>query len=76
MSRGLLASCALVFLTTLKELPATVLLSPIGFESLALRIWMGANEGFFADAALPSLLLILSSGVALYLAERNLFRLT
>jgi len=73
MGRGLLAASALVFLTTLKELPATVMLSPIGFESLALRVWTSANDGFFAEAALPSLLLIVFSALALFLVDRTNF---
>ena len=58
MARGLLAGGALVFVTTLKELPATLLLSPPGFTTLAVRIWSAADEGLFARAALSSLILI------------------
>ena len=36
---GLLAGAALVFLSTMKELPATLLLRPIGFETLATEVW-------------------------------------
>ena len=36
---GVLAGAALVFLSTMKELPATLLLKPIGFETLATEIW-------------------------------------
>ena len=58
MARGLLAGGALVFVTTLKELPATLLLSPPGFTTLAVRIWSAADEGLFARAAASSLILI------------------
>lgn len=58
MARGLLAGGALVFVTTLKELPATLLLSPPGFTTLAVRIWSAADEGLFARAAVASLILI------------------
>jgi iron(III) transport system permease protein len=58
MARGLLAGGALVFVTTLKELPATLLLSPPGFTTLAVRIWSAADEGLFARAATASLILI------------------
>lgn len=60
---GLLAGAALVFLTAMKELPATLLLSPIGFKTLATSIWAAAEEGFFAQAAVPALLLILVAAV-------------
>jgi iron(III) transport system permease protein len=58
MARGLLAGGALVFVTTLKELPVTLLLSPPGFTTLAVRIWSAADEGLFARAAASSLILI------------------
>ncbi|MCH7706248.1 MAG: iron ABC transporter permease [Chloroflexi bacterium] len=62
---GLVAGAALVFLTAMKELPATLLLSPIGFQTLATRIWGATADGFFARAASPALLLILVSSVPL-----------
>ena len=34
----------------MKELPATLLLSPIGFDTLATKIWSATNEGLFAHA--------------------------
>lgn len=62
---GIAAAAALVFLTTMKELPATLLLSPIGFETLATRIWSTATEGFFARAAPPALLLLVLSSLSM-----------
>jgi iron(III) transport system permease protein len=56
---GILAGAAMVFLLTMKELPATLILSPTGFTTLATSIWSAASEAFFARAAAPSLLLIL-----------------
>lgn len=62
---GLLAGAVLVFFTTMKELPATLILSPIGFKTLAMSIWSATSEAFFARAAAPALLLILASAVPL-----------
>ncbi len=62
---GILAGAALVFLLVMKELPATLILSPIGFETLATSVWSAASEAFFARAAAPALLLILVSSIAL-----------
>ena len=62
---GIIAGAALVFLLTMKELPATLILSPIGFTTLATSIWAAASEAFFAQAAAPALLLILVSSVPL-----------
>ncbi|MGB3632863.1 MAG: ABC transporter permease subunit, partial [Rubrobacteraceae bacterium] len=64
---GILAGAALVFLTTMKELPATLLLSPIGLDTLATSIWSATSEAFFARAAAPALILILVSAVPMYL---------
>ena len=63
-SRGIAVGMALVFLTTMKELPATLILSPIGFEPLAAQVWSASSEAFFARAALPALLLVLLSAPA------------
>lgn len=60
---GLAAGGALVFLTALKELPATLLLSPFGFKTLAMSVWGAVSEAFFARAAAPALLLILVSSI-------------
>ena len=64
---GLLAAGAMVFLTAMKELPATLILSPIGFDTLAVQVWANISEAFFARAAAPTLLLILLSSVPLAL---------
>lgn len=64
---GIIAGGALVFLTTMKELPATLLLGPIGFDTLATRVWTATSEAFFARAAAPAILLILLSAVPMYL---------
>jgi iron(III) transport system permease protein len=63
---GLLAGGALVFLTCMKELPATLILAPIGTETLAVRVWQAAEEGFYAEAALPALLLVLLTAPVVY----------
>ena len=67
VSRGLLAGGGLVFLTTMKELPATLLLRPTGFETLAVRIWSTTSEGFYTRASFAALVLIAVSAVPLHL---------
>ncbi len=62
---GVLAGAALVFLLTMKELPATLILGPTGFSTLATSIWGAASEAFFAQAAAAALLLIGVSSVPL-----------
>jgi iron(III) transport system permease protein len=64
---GLLTGLALVFLTGMKELPATLLLGPTGFQTLATRIWSATEQVFFARAAAPALLLVLVSAVSIWI---------
>jgi len=60
---GLIAGAAMVFLTAMKELPATLLLAPLGFRSLAMVVWSSVSEAYFAAAAAPALLIVLLSSV-------------
>jgi iron(III) transport system permease protein len=55
---GVAAGAALVFLTTMKELPATLMLSPIGFETLVSYIWLVRGAGSYGAAAIPALVLV------------------
>ncbi|MSQ13840.1 MAG: iron ABC transporter permease [Dehalococcoidia bacterium] len=64
---GVLAGAALVFLSAMKELPATLLLSPIGIKTLATVTWSAADSGFLARAATPALLLVLVSSIPMAL---------
>jgi iron(III) transport system permease protein len=63
--RGAFAGGALVFLTAMKELPATLLLAPTGFDTLATEIWDASSEAFFARAAGPALVLVLLGSLPL-----------
>jgi len=67
MRSGVAAGAALVFLITMKELPATLILGPLGFKTLATSIWSASSEAFFARAAAPALVLILLSSVPMAL---------
>lgn len=63
MMPGLLAGGGLVLLSVMKELPATLLLAPIGFQTLATTAWASMNDAYFADASIASLALVVLSGV-------------
>jgi iron(III) transport system permease protein len=63
MRPGLLAGGGLVLLSTVKELPATLLLAPIGMETLTTRVWSSFEEGFLAEAGLAAIVLVAVSGV-------------
>jgi iron(III) transport system permease protein len=53
----------MVFLLTMKELPATLILSPIGYRTLSTSIWSAASEAYFGKTAAAALLLVLVAGV-------------
>jgi iron(III) transport system permease protein len=67
MLPGLAAGGGLVLLSVMKELPTTLLLAPIGVDTLALRIWSAAEEGFFAQAGIAALILVILSAVLTWL---------
>ena len=58
---GLITGWVLVFVNAMKELPATLLLRPVGFDTLPVRIWIETSEEFYAQAAPAALLLILAT---------------
>ncbi|HEX9443285.1 MAG TPA: iron ABC transporter permease, partial [Candidatus Binatia bacterium] len=62
-----LAGWVLVFTNALRELPATLLLRPAGFDTLPVRIWIAAGEGFLTQAAPAALLLVVLSLPLLFL---------
>ncbi|MGI8973604.1 MAG: ABC transporter permease [Gaiella sp.] len=66
---GMLAGGALVFLSAMKELPATILLRPIGFDTLATEIWSETQVGAYSQAAVPALTLIAVSAPVLWLVH-------
>lgn len=67
MRPGLVAGGGLVLLATFKELPATLLLSPIGFRTLATEVWASFEEGFLAQASVAAIVLLVVSGALTWL---------
>lgn len=69
---GVLAGAALVFLTIMKELPATLLLAPTGYSTLATQVWSATSEALFGRAAGPALaLIVLASVPMMFLVLRD-----
>ena len=60
---GVAAGAALVMLTAMKELPATLLLRPTGMDTLATRLWNETGAGAFAAAAPYAAVLVLMSAL-------------
>lgn len=70
LSPALLSAATLVFVEIIKELPATLLLRPLGIETLATLVYAKANAALFAEAALPALAIVLAGLVPVVLATR------
>lgn len=68
---GISAGLALVFLSTIKELPVTLLLGPTGFSTLATQIWSATSEAFYARAAAPALFLLVVSALSIVIIMRQ-----
>ncbi|MFQ5520226.1 MAG: ABC transporter permease [Candidatus Methylomirabilia bacterium] len=55
---GLGAAAILVFVDVMKEMPATLLLRPFGYDTLAVRVWQLTSESLWEAAALPALTIV------------------
>jgi iron(III) transport system permease protein len=64
---GLAAGALLVFLTTMKELPITLLLRPTGLDTLAVDVWSASSELLYSTAAVPALMLVAISAIPTFL---------
>ncbi|WP_254864636.1 ABC transporter permease [Halovivax gelatinilyticus] len=68
---GIVAGAALVFLTTMKELPATLMLRPVGTETLATIIYEAHGTAHYRAAAVPALILIGISALSMLILLRQ-----
>lgn len=64
---GLLAGWALFFISAMKELDATLLLRPAGFDTLSVRIYVYTLEADFSSAAVVALVQIIITAIPLFL---------
>ncbi len=60
---SILVSLAFVFISVMKELPLTLLLSPVGFETLATGVWHQVEDARFPQAAPYALVLVALSSL-------------
>ncbi|MBT9152816.1 MAG: Sulfate transport system permease protein CysW [Firmicutes bacterium] len=56
---GVLAGAVLVFVDVMKELPITVMMRPMGYDTLAVWVWQMAAESLWTSTALPALIIVL-----------------
>jgi len=63
MTPGILAGGLLVAVDVMKELPATYLLRPFGWDTLAIQVYELSAEGLFERATVPALIMVLFGAV-------------
>jgi len=69
---GILAGAALVFLTSAKELPATLLLRPTGVDTLATELWTRTEVAAYAAAAPYAAVLLVVAAIPAVVFDRFL----
>jgi iron(III) transport system permease protein len=75
MMRGsLLTASLLVFVDVLKELPATLILRPFNFNTLAVRTYELANEELLAEAAVPALAIVIVGIIPVIIISNSISR--
>lgn len=68
---GLMTGLLLVMVDTMKEMPATLLMRPFGWDTLAVRIYEMTSEGEWERAALPAITLVLTGLIPVILLMRR-----
>ena len=73
MLRGTLVTAALVvFVDCMKELPATLILRPFNYETLATYVYQFASDEQLYHSALPSLIIVLAGIIPIILMSRSI----
>ncbi|MCK7544647.1 iron ABC transporter permease [Marinobacter bryozoorum] len=73
MLRGTMLTAALVvFVDTMKELPATLILRPFNFDTLATHVYQYASDEMLGISALPALIIVLAGIVPIILMSRSI----
>lgn len=74
MRSGILLAMLMVFVDVVKEMPATLLLRPFGWDTLAVRVFGLTSEGEYQRAALPALCILLVSIIPIIVTIRRSHR--
>jgi len=72
MGGGLITAVLLVFVDVMKELPATILIRPFNFDTLAIRAYQMASDERLAEAAFPALAVVLVGMLPVILLSRQI----
>jgi iron(III) transport system permease protein len=74
MTRGLLTAVLLVFVDVMKELPATIIVRPFNFDTLAVRVYQLASDERLSEAAAPALAIVAVGMIPVILLSRQITR--
>jgi len=74
MRPAVLTAGLLVFIETIKELSATILLRPFNFNTLATLVYEDASRSQVPDAAVPALIIVLAGLIPVVMVSRSLDR--
>lgn len=70
LKSGILAASILIAIDILKELPATYLLRPFGFDTLAIKVYEFSGEGLYEDASIPAILMIILATIMILIMQK------
>jgi iron(III) transport system permease protein len=74
LAPSVLAAALLAFVDVLKELPATLVMWPFNFDTLAVIAYQLASDERLGEAALPSLTIVVAGVVPVFLLSRAISR--
>jgi iron(III) transport system permease protein len=72
MRSGVVVAAVLVVIDAIKELPMVLLLRPIGFTTVSVRVYELASENLWHSAALPALLIVAAATIPVILLMRGI----
>ncbi|MGK7932763.1 MAG: ABC transporter permease [Microcystaceae cyanobacterium] len=72
MTGGMLTAMMLVFVDVMKELPATLLIRPFNFDTLAIRVFQYASDERLVEAAAPALAIVLVGIIPVIFLSRQI----
>ncbi len=67
---GMLTAALIVFVDTMKELPATLILRPFNFETLATHVYQFASDEMIQESALGSLIIVLTGLIPIIILSK------
>lgn len=72
IQRGALTAMLVVFVDCMKELPATLILRPFNFETLATQVYQFASDELLEQSALSALVIVLVGIIPVILLDRTI----